>query len=110
MRTVTGTLLSASGSPIQDTAILFRPMAVYAYTTAGEYISTAPIAVSTTVGGTFSVNLYATEDFSTTTSKFLYCSMGYRIEIPSLGLVRNVQVPYGDGSDISWGDLTMSLN
>jgi hypothetical protein len=108
MRTVTGTLLSASGAPIKDAAILFRPMAVYAYTTAGEYVSTAPVNVATNENGTFSVDLYATEDFSTTSSKFLYCSMGYRIEIPSLGLVRNVQVPYGV-TPISWGDLTLSL-
>lgn len=108
-RTIIGTLVGSDGNPLSGVIIQFRPMAIYAHTIDGEMVSMAPVNVSTDNSGSFTVSLYASAEFEPTNSSFLYNKMGYRIEIPSLGLTRNVQVPEG-ATPLPWGQLTSGLD
>ena len=109
VRKVTGNLVKADTTPLADVYIYFRPLAVIAYTTGSSMISLAPVEIATNNSGSFEVNLYTTGDFDTTSSQFIYTNMGYRIEIPSLGLVRLVTVPTGT-SDIDWNALGTEMD
>ena len=103
-RTVTGKLVKSDTSAIEDVYIYFRPLAILAYTTGSDMVSLEPIEVVTDSAGTFSTTLYTIADFDVDTSEYIYEKMGYRIEIPSLGLIRNVIVPDGT-ADIDWNSL-----
>jgi hypothetical protein len=103
-RIVTGSLVKANTNPIEDVYIYFRPMAILAYTTASDMVDLTPLEVVTDSLGSFSLTLYTEEDFDTTSSEYIYTNMAYRIEIPSLGIVRLVTVPAGT-ADIDWNAL-----
>jgi hypothetical protein len=108
-RKVTGKLVKSDTTPLSDIYIYFRPLAVMAYTTENEMVSLIPIEVVTDEEGYFETTLYAETDFDTITSQFIYDRMGYRIEIPSLGLIRLVTVPEG-AEDIDWNKLGTRLD
>jgi hypothetical protein len=108
-RTITGSLVKADTSPIADIRIYFRPLAVVAYTTASDMIDLTPVETVTDSLGAFTTTLYTTEDFDTSSSNFVYSNMGYRIEIPSLGIVRLVTVPDGTSS-IDWNQLGTDID
>lgn len=108
-RVITGNLVASDSTPLSDVYIFFRPLAILAYTTASSMVDVTPIEVVTDTSGSFSTTLYTTEDFDTTSSSFIYTNMGYRIEIPNLGLVRNVTIPNGT-TTISWNALGTNLD
>ena len=108
-RTITGSLVKADTTPIGDIRIYFRPLAIVAYTTASDMVDLTPIETVTDSLGAFSTTLYTTEDFDTSSSSFIYTNMGYRIEIPSLGIVRLVTVP-AVTSAIDWNQLGTGLD
>jgi hypothetical protein len=104
-RTVTGRLVKSNTSPIKNVYIYFRPLAIMAYTTSNDMVSLEPIEVVTDVNGEFTTTLYSIDDFDSDSSEYIFDKMGYRIEIPTLGLVRNVIVPEGT-TTIDWNSLT----
>lgn len=107
-RVITGNLVTSDTTPITDVYVFFRPLAVIAYTTDSSMVDLTPIEVVTDASGSFSTTLYTTEDFDTSSSDFIYTNMGYRIEIPDLGLVRNVTIPNGS-TTLSWNALGTDL-
>lgn len=108
-RKVTGSLVKADTTALADVYIYFRPLAVVAYTTGSAMVSLAPVEITTDTSGAFEVTLYTTGDWNTSTSEFIYTNMGYRIEIPELGLIRLVTVPTGT-SDINWNSLGTEMD
>ncbi len=108
-RVVSGTLISADGTALSGVPIQFRPMAIIAYTTGSAVVSLQPAIVYTDTSGQFSVTLLTTGDFDDDASEYIHSNMGYRLEMPTLGMTRFVRVPTGS-TEIDWSELTEGLD
>lgn len=101
-RPVSGRLITSDNDSMSGVTIQFKLLSSQAYTSSGSIISKTPITVMTDSNGDFSLTLFTESDFDTVSTKLIYSEIGYRMEIPSVGLARLFKVP--DGSD------TLSIN
>lgn len=107
-RVVSGTLISADGTALTGVPVQFRPMAISAYTTGSSAVSLQPVVAYTDTNGQFSVTLFTEGDFDSSASEYIHARMGYRLEMPTLGMTRFVIVPDGS-TEIDWSDLEGGL-